>query len=500
MAVGHREVERKFEAADGTPVPELLGALTVGAAEELHLVATYWDTPALRLLRHGVTLRHRTGEGDADGWHLKLPAGTDARQELHVAGAPTAVPDEVLALVRPLIGRGAPAPVAELRTHRVERAVVDGSGRQVALLDDDTVVGRRAGDGIVVAWHELEAELAPGEPDELLAQIADALHAAGWTAASAVAKVGRVLTDGGDPRALPAAPTATAAAAALVAHLDDQRRALVEHEPGVRAGDEEAVHKMRVATRRLRSALATFGRCFDADAIGPLGDELRWFGGMLGALRDDHVLLAHLEAEVTELPAELVLGPVHEQLRAELTGSAQEHLAAVVDALDGERFVDLIESVHRLVEAPPWSDGPRGTGVRRRTLRRAARRAVRRVERRLPSDPQAAADAQLHELRKAAKRARYALEAIVATEGAAATEAAARFEAVQELLGEHQDSVVAREVLRRLGAASRGRARNGFTFGLLHEVEHRRALAARREWPALVARATKRSRVHFLDD
>ena len=107
-------------------------------------------------------------------------------------------------------------------------------------------------------------------------------------------------------------------------------------------------------------------------------------------------------------------------------------------------------------------------------------------------------DELLHEVRKAAKRARYALEAVAATEGDAATKAAARFEAVQELLGDHQDSVVARGVLRRLGAASRGAERNGFTFGLLHEVEHGRAAVARQEWPALAAKATARKHVHFL--
>ena len=63
-----REVERKFEAADGTPVPDHVGAgFTVEAVDELHLVATYYDTAGLRLLRHGATLRHRTGD-DEPGW------------------------------------------------------------------------------------------------------------------------------------------------------------------------------------------------------------------------------------------------------------------------------------------------------------------------------------------------------------------------------------------------------------------------------------------------
>ncbi|MFT3855762.1 MAG: CYTH domain-containing protein [Ilumatobacteraceae bacterium] len=196
MTTEHREVERKFEAPDGTPLPARLGEMSVGDAEELHLVATYHDTASLRLLGEGTTLRYRTGEGDADGWHLKLPAGADARREVHVAGGPDALPDEVLQAVQHIAGSEAVTPVAELCTTRVERAITDAGGRRVAVLDDDTVVGRRVSDGVVVAWHELEAELAPGVDDALLEEIADALHAAGWTAASPLAKVARVLHHG----------------------------------------------------------------------------------------------------------------------------------------------------------------------------------------------------------------------------------------------------------------------------------------------------------------
>ena len=494
-----REVERKFEAADGTPVPEHVGAgFTVEQADELHLVATYYDTAGLRLLRHGATLRHRTGD-DEPGWHLKLPAGTDARHELHAEGDADTLPTELLALVRARTGRLTPAPVADMRTTRRVRRVLDTRGNRAASLDDDEVVGRRESDGLVVAWRELEAELAPGVHDTLLDELATALGAAGWSPSASVAKIGRVLTDGGDPRDLPPSPTSTKAAGALLAHLDDQVSSIVANEPGVRAEDPEAVHKMRVATRRLRSALATFRSSLDREVTDPVRAELRWFGGVLGELRDDHVLHERLEAEVGELPGELVLGPVAEQIRMDLRGRAQEHHADVIAVLDGERFVDLMESLHQLVETPPWTS-PQGAEVRKRTLRRSARAAVRRVAKSVPDTGAAATDAELHELRKAAKRARYALEAIEPLEGERAAKAAAHFEAVQDLLGDHQDSVVARGVLRRLGASSRGHAQNGFTFGLVHEVEHRRALAARDEWAAVVRTALKPKRLRWLQD
>jgi CHAD domain-containing protein len=494
-----REVERKFEAPEQTPVPDRLGdGYTVEAADELHLVATYYDTEHLRLLRHGATLRYRTGDSEP-GWHLKVAAGGDARQEIHAAGPPEHPPTELLALVRPHLGCAAPVAVAELRTTRLQRGVADRGGRRVASLDDDEVSGRRAADGLVVAWRELEAELTPGTDDGVLDELADGLRRAGWEPSGGVSKIGRVLTNGADPRNLPVAPTVSKAAGYLLDHLDQQVTAIVAHDAVVRAGDAEAVHKMRVATRRLRSALATFRPCFDRTVTDPLRDELKWLGGVLGQVRDDHVLHARLIDELAGVPDVLVLGPVAERIRIELRGREQGDMAGVIEALDGQRYVELLDGLHRLLELPPWSAGRDGKGVHPKTLRSRATKAVDRVRQRTPKHAAKATDAELHELRKSAKRARYALEVLEPLDGKPAAQAAARFEAVQEVLGDHQDSVGARQVLRLLGAAATGRAENGFTFGLLHEAEHRRADEVRRVWPEVVHEAMRAKGLRWLD-
>ena len=57
-------------------------------------------------------------------------------------------------------------------------------------------------------------------------------------------------------------------------------------DPAVRLDADDAVHKMRVAVRRLRSTLATYRRLLDRDVTEPLRDELKWLGGVLGAVRD----------------------------------------------------------------------------------------------------------------------------------------------------------------------------------------------------------------------
>ena len=476
-----REVERKVEAAEATPVPARLGdEYAVEAAEVLPLDATYYDTAHLRLLRHGATMRYRVGD-DEPGWHLKVAAGPDAREEIHAAGEPGTPPAELLALVRAHAGREAVAPVAELRTTRLQRGVVDGTGRRVASLDDDEVSGTRSSDGLVVAWRELEAELGRGTDDALLDVLAGALGEAGWKPSAGISKIGRVLCGGTDPRDLPSAPTKSKAARRLLAHLDAQVSEIVARDVAVRAGDGDSVHKMRVATRRLRSALATFRPCFVSEVTDPLRDELKWLGAVLGGLRDDQVLHARLNAAVDEVPELLVLGPVRERVRIEMRGREQEDLGKVVEALDTDRYVELMDGLHRLVEAPPWTDDHEPDG---KALRRGAQRAIKRVEQHRPKKAEKATDAELHELRKAAKRARYALEML-------GDDHAARFEAVQELLGDHQDSIGARAVLRLLGAAAPGRSETGVTFGLLHPVEEQRAAVARASWPKLVRKALK---------
>ena len=84
-------------------------------------------------------------------------------------------------------------------------------------------------------------------------------------------------------------------------------------------------------------------------------------------------------------------------------------------------------------------------------------------------------DEHLHEMRKAAKRLRYATEVAEPALGPKARGLVKRVKAVQELLGEHQDSVVARGLLRELGAAAPSEGGNGFAFGWLLRDEQARA-------------------------
>jgi CHAD domain-containing protein len=101
----------------------------------------------------------------------------------------------------------------------------------------------------------------------------------------------------------------------------------------------------------------------------------------------------------------------------------------------------------------------------------------------------------LHEVRKSAKRARYAVEPAVPVSGKPATRLAIRMKALPNVLGEHQDSVAAQSPLLELAIAALEPGKNGFPFGLLYAQERTRANDVHRaHQPALRQASTTRAR------
>jgi len=197
-----------------------------------------------------------------------------------------------------------------------------------------------------------------------------------------------------------------------------------------------------------------------------------------GAARDAEVMRMRLSDLLATEPADLVVGPVVETVDQELSGRYLVAHAQVVQALDGQRYVDLLRALDSLVDVPGTAEAH---GTARDVLPRLVRRRDRRLRKALHAADKAtdaqARDLQLHEARKQAKATRYAAEAVQPPFTGAAQRYAATVTTLQEVLGEHQDSVVTREVLRELGAASTRSGRNGFTLGRLHALEQFRAAA-----------------------
>ncbi|GAA1924762.1 hypothetical protein GCM10009688_32310 [Arthrobacter gandavensis] len=288
---------------------------------------------------------------------------------------------------------------------------------------------------------------------------------------------------------LPSAPPVgegSTAGEVLLAYLSEQYAEMLRQEQRLREGETDAIHKMRVSTRRLRSVLSSYRRILPPEPAGRIRGELRWLSQVLGAARDAQVMRHRLQALVAAQPGELVRGPVSARIDAELLGRYDDALAVIRTELDAGRYAGLVQDLGGLAAEPQFT-GPAGKPARkvgRRLIRRDLRRLRNRV-REAKREPDDARRAEVfHEARKDAKRLRYAAEAYVPVAGPRAAAMVAAAESVQKALGEHQDSVVTRQMLARLGARP-GRGGSGFTYGRLHALEEQQARAAEKDFRRL---------------
>jgi len=371
---------------------------------------------------------------------------------------------------------------------------VRAAGQQLVEVVDDQVEGVVLdADVAPLRWREWEAELGSG-PRSLLDDVERLLLDAGATRSGSGSKVGRVLA------ARPAAPTSPAwwtsttsrrstAGEVVQQHLREQVDELVARDPQVRRDLPDAVHKMRVASRRLRSALHTFRPLLDRAQTDPVRVELRWLAGVLGAPRDAEVMHARLRALVAAEPDELVLGPVLSRVDRVMGARYRSAHDAALRELDGARYLALLDALDALATTPPF--GERAGGSTSDVLAPLVRRSWSRLDRAMRDaermGPGAEQDERLHDSRKLAKVVRYAAESVAPAFGRPATRFADAIADLQKVLGDFQDGVVTRDALRELGAASSRSGENGFTFGRLHALEQARAEAAVARWPQVRA-------------
>jgi CHAD domain-containing protein len=487
---GAVELEVKLVAPPGFSLPDLsvlTPGMRIGRDVTLELDAVYHDTPDLRLARRGASLRRRTGEG-RPRWTLKLAPddgraggaeGTLVRRELDVVSDSLTVPAELGDLVTAVVRTSTLGPVAHLVTSRRQRRMVDESGIDLVEIDEDRVAV--LADGTVAArFAEIEVELLRGDA-ELLHSVVAAMRAVGARIADPTPKVVRAL----GPRALAPrelAPVAVEPAAELgtvIRHALAEAAALVvDHDPVIRLGDDpEGVHRARVGTRRARAHLGLFRDVLEADPTAPLRRELRWLARELGTVRDSDVLLDRLRAGASRLDDEadrIAAGG----LVGRLVGERRARTEALLDVLRGERYVLLLDDLVGIADDPPLGrEARRRAGavlpswVRRRFVR------LRRAVEELPADP---GDHELHAIRILAKRVRYASEVAALVVGTDAERFARRVVAVQDLLGELQDTVVARGWLRQAAAAL---PTSAFVAGRLVAAEDQRSGELRSRWP-----------------
>jgi len=467
--VSEVETELKYEAgAEPPPLADLPGVSDVDGPHEERLSAVYYDTLDQRLGRHGATLRRRTGGHDA-GWHLKVPVGGDSRVELRLPlsdGPATNEPPAELAELTFGMTRGASIrPLAHLKTKRRIWRLLSPAGELLAEVAHDRVTARRLDSSTEDKWQELEVELTPLADARALDR---AMRGAGLRRSRHRSKLARVLP------VTTIAPSGDTAGDALLTYLRTHYDELVKQDLRVRRDEPDSVHRMRVAARRLRSALRAYRRLLPGTS--QVADDLRWLGRRLAEARDLEVQREHFESAVSALPDELVVGPVGARLTRHFGPAQAAARSRVLEALGDKRYRRLLESLDRLGDLSSAASRPAAS-----ELRRHVRRAYRRIKKR----------DNLHEIRKATKRYRYALEVAEPSMGKKARKARKNARALTKLLGEHQDGLVAQPLLRELGMRAHNSGENGFTFGLLFEGERVRALTAEREYRRFWKRVRK---------
>jgi CHAD domain-containing protein len=463
------ELELKYDVPDGWVLPDAARVAPDGASvqvETVRLHSAYYDTLDRDLLRHGVTLRRRTGDDDT-GWHLKVPRG-DARTELRLPVAGESVPDELVSLVAALSRGERLRVIASLDTVRTVSRLVSSAGTVLVEIADDAVTATATGDAAVIQqWREVEVEL--GDADEqLLRQSARWLADAGAVPSRSGSKLARAVGAVPMRNRLPAGSLA----ALVIAHLHEQHRAIVRGDVELRRG-LDAVHRTRVATRRFRSVLRIFAELFDEERRQRLDAELKWYAGELGIERDLQVMRRHLIEAAAALP-DAVRDRTIEYLSTRLDTDEQAARGRVLEALNGQRYAALLRDVRAFVEEPPAGGDLPAKKVRGYV--RIARKKARRRVAAAATPPQY--DERTHRARKATKRGRYTAELAAPVLGPKAEQLAERHKAIQDELGELQDAVVAAAYLERIATRATGRA--GFGIGVLWRGEQDRAEGVRR--------------------
>ncbi|ODU03627.1 MAG: hypothetical protein ABS81_13445 [Pseudonocardia sp. SCN 72-86] len=468
---------RTYRAPAGVSAPRLTGLRGVTAAADPAVVTETqrYDTDDLRLAAAGIRLELASGPDDAQ-WRLTVPGEDD------VIRLPAAVPDvegadphsppaELDELVRGVRRDRELRPVARVRTVRTTTRLL-ASGAPRAALDRDEVSVATLGESTTVdTWTEFALH-PPARGAALATELERRLGDVGAVAATPGAedRVDELLSPA-RPRRVRRGKKGTAGRV-LVDYLARQVDALAAQDIRVRRDEPDAVHQMRVASRRLRSGLQAYRPLLDRERTDPLVDELRDLGRTLAPARDAEVLRERISAGISGLDPTLVLGPVQAQVTRHFARVEAEARAAVLAELDGDRYARLRTALDDFLADPPLS--PRAGRPAGKELPKVAARTARRLEKAVARMKSDESDEAVHRVRKDAKRMRYA------TELARPVVPTKRFrkglKGLQTALGEHQDSVVSREALRELGAQAHAAGDNGFTFGVLHG--HDRAMAA----------------------
>jgi CHAD domain-containing protein len=472
------EQEDKFEVDSDWVLPQLTELVPDGGRldqETRKLDNTYFDTPGAGLRSFGITLRRRVG-GSETGWQLKVPSGT-ARTELQSGSRAKTLPSALGDSVEGLLAGESLDPVATIATTRTAYRILNADGELVLEVADDQVEsGPPDGKSLLHSWREVEVELGPAGKKKDLKRARKVLEDAGAAPSTSRTKLDRALgaaQPDGQVAPIQAGGVQAGTVGELVAaYVAAQCNVLASNDVGMRTG-QPAVHKTRVAARRLRSTLRIFDDVFDAAPAEELDKELQWYADLLGQVRDRDILSSRLTKQIADLPPEHVRGSVEAEITKALAAEREDAVRRLDKGMGSARYQHLMQLLRAWRTAPPLTEAAdEQADAAVKYVENARQKADKRLRK--------ADDIEhLHRARKAMKRARYAAELVEPADGE--MKAVARdAEELQTILGEHQDATVSAKFLTGLSASRDGQSRDsGFTYGILMANELNRAAQIR---------------------
>ena len=462
----HVEIEWQFDVEDLGPVEKWLRDLppslpfAIAATDPDEHLDTYFDTSDWRIYRSGYSLRSRRSQNHVELTLKSIDGIRDGyvrRREVtqQVADDETESVDQIRGPVgdriRAIRGRSSVSPLFTAVTRR-KRFRLWFEGRDIGelSLDNTTFIGEAFEDQSQLMRVEVETT---ADQTSHLDQFVDAMSDACDLVPATVSKFETGVSIFGihSPEAINVgsiefdrdSSIRELATAVLRRHFGE----LLRREPGTRLGDDvEELHDMRVAARRLRAALSLF-RPYLRPEYDEIGEDLRWVASALGEVRDLDVQLAEIQAWKVRLDPHDA--DALEPLITELNRRRDAARGSMLTALDAERYEKFVGEFSGLLTSPIEPDeSGRAVDIAPDLVLRRCRRFRRRADRLRESSD----DADFHRLRIDGKRLRYSLEFVSPLYAKIVRQAIAQLVEVQDLLGRHQDSIVAIVHLREIVA------------------------------------------------